>query len=387
MVNVMNGSVQALRRGNRERLIGLLRDRGPMHRAELARQAGVSRTTVSNIVADLLEEKLIEPVESSEKIGRGSGLLALSHQLGFLAGMDFSLGAVSVVVTDLSQRVVAEESATLDLDHSAEDQLEAGAAILRRLAAAQGVTTAELVGVGLGVPAMIDQESGAPIGAGVGRAPWSNVDAAAELSSRIDTPVVAENTTRLFALAESARGVAADVADVVYVKLSYGVGSALILDNSLYRGSLGSAGELGHVTIDHDGPLCRCGGRGCLQVYAGGVALLAALAEVRGHEVDFPELIEAVNADDRVAIRLVEDAASATGRALGNVCNLLNPSMIVVAGELAEAGTTLLESLSTALQRTCTPAASRRLQIVPSQLGLTGGALGGVALIASQQLS
>jgi predicted NBD/HSP70 family sugar kinase len=194
-------------------------------------------------------------------------------------------------------------------------------------------------------------------------------------------PVALDNTARLAGLAELMWGAGAGVRNAVYVKMSYGIGTGLLFDYRILRGAIGAAGELGHFSVDYDGPVCPCGNRGCLELYASTRAIVAALQPVRGPAVTLQSAIAAARHGDRACARVIADAGRLTGRALANVCNLLNPELVIVGGDLAEAGDILLDPIREAVSAQALSLVSSSLRIVPAKLGSRAGAMGGVALV------
>jgi predicted NBD/HSP70 family sugar kinase len=380
------GSLQALRRGNSERLIQLLRENGPLHRAELARRAGLSRTSVSNLVADLMRRGLVVDVAaalgSSERRprGRAGELLSLNAAAGAALGIDYSKGEVRVVVANLAHEIRGAAIERLDPATGWPQRLAAGLVAVQRAREQAGVSADTFLGVGLGIPDPIDLSTGM-VGRSTAGPSWTGVHAADEFARRLGMPVALDNTARLAGLAELMWGAGAGARNAVYVKMSYGVGAGLLFDYQILRGAIGAAGELGHISVDYDGPVCPCGNRGCLELYAGTPAILAALRPVRGPAVTLQSAIAAARHGDRACTRVISDAGRLTGRALANVCNLLNPELIIVGGELAEAGDILLDPIREAVSAQALSLVSSSLRIVPARLGNKAGAMGGVALV------
>jgi len=189
-----------------------------------------------------------------------------------------------------------------------------------------------------------------------------------------------DNDANLGALGEYVWGAGQHSADLVYVKVATGIGAGIVLDGRLYRGSAGTAGELGHITLDARGPVCRCGNRGCVELSAGGRALLRH-ARVTHPQLDsLVELVELATLGDPGCRRLLADAGRQLGFALGGLLNLINPDRIVVGGELGAATELLLEPLRRGLADTAMAAAAAAAEVVSTELGARASALGGVAL-------
>jgi predicted NBD/HSP70 family sugar kinase len=168
---------------------------------------------------------------------------------------------------------------------------------------------------------------------------------------------------------------------VIYVKVSSGIGAGMVLDGRLHRGATGFAGELGHVPVQADGAVCRCGNRGCLETVASSDALLALLRPANGRDLTVKQLLELVAAGDLGARRVVNDAGRAIGRVLAGLCNVLSPSGIIVGGELSNAGAPLLAGIREAVDRSALPNVARAVEIKPGVLGERAGVLGALVLV------
>jgi predicted NBD/HSP70 family sugar kinase len=379
-----NGSLASLREGNRQRVIGALRERGAASRAELARITGLSRSTVSTIVADLLESGLADEREGQPQaeapVGRPPQMVSLNSSAGLALGIDFGHSHLRVAVSDLSHTVLAETWSEMDVDHSAEHGLDAAVTFVDEVLAEAGADRARVIGVGMGLPGPINRATGAVQAASI-LPGWVGVDAEGEASRRLGLPVEVENDANLGALAELVWGAGRGKSDVAYIKVSSGIGAGLISGGRLQQGVHGTAGEIGHTLVNGGGTVCRCGNRGCLETLASAAAITALLSQSRGEEVTTRRLLELAGAGDPAAQRLIGDAGGAIGVAVANLCNLTNPECVIVGGDLAAAGDLLLEPLARTVRRNAIPSAVEELELVPGVLGERAELLGALALV------
>jgi predicted NBD/HSP70 family sugar kinase len=204
------------------------------------------------------------------------------------------------------------------------------------------------------------------------------------MEARLGIPVALDNDANLGALGEKAFGAARGVDDLVYIRLSAGVGAGLIIDGQPYQGGLGVAGEVGHVLSDPHGPICRCGNRGCLETIASPVAVAALLERSLRQPVTVQRLLELVADGDRGARRAVAEAGEAVGQALSMVVNILNPELIVVGGDLAEAGDILLAPIAAAIERHSVAPAAAAVTVTAGMLGPRAEVLGAAALVLAK---
>jgi predicted NBD/HSP70 family sugar kinase len=369
------GSASALRAANRRRLLELLRAQGPMRQAELARASGLSPATVSAIARDLRDEGLLR--EDGDGDGRGAELV-LDRSAGVAVGVDFGHSHVRVAVADLAHTVVGEAEQRLDIDHAAAEGIACAGRLVRRLLDEAQAPADRVAGVGMGLPGPMIEATG-EVGDSAILPGWIGAHPHELLRAELDLPVRVENDANLGALAETVWGAGRGCGDLVYVKVATGVGAGLVLDGRLYHGAMGTAGELGHVTIDPDGPVCRCGNRGCLETFAGADAVLDPLRRHRG-ELTLAQVLAAAAEGDAGCRRVVADAGRALGVAIAGVANLLAPERVIVGGELSGAGDVLLAPLRETFARSAI-AAVRKVPVVAGVLGDRAEVLGAVALV------
>jgi predicted NBD/HSP70 family sugar kinase len=381
-----SGSLTSLREGNRKRVFDALRERGVASRAELARITGLSRSTISTIVADLLDDGLATeredegPATQEAHTGRPPVMISLDSSAGLVLGIDFGHRHLRVAVSDLSHTVLAETWGEMDVDHSAEHGLDSAAEFVARVLDEGGVDRGRVIGVGMGLPAPIDRATGAVQSSSI-LPGWVGVDAAAEARRRLEMPVEVDNDANLGALAELVWGAGQGRTEVAYIKLATGIGAGFISGGRLHHGVGGTAGEIGHTVLAEGGPVCRCGNRGCLETLASTRAITDLLSTSRREQISTRRLLELSAAGDAAAQRLIGDAGRAVGVAVANLCNLLNPECVIVGGDLSAAGNVLLDPIRRSVRRNALPSAVEELEIVPGVLGERAELLGALALV------
>jgi predicted NBD/HSP70 family sugar kinase len=315
--------------------------------------------------------------------GRPPILLSFDASAGAAVGLDFGHSHLRVAVSDLASTILAERTRPLDTDHDAQAGLEMAVELVVETLADAGVSRDAVIGAGMGLPGPVDQGAGT-VGSSAILPGWIGMTAADELRERLGFPVIVDNDANLGALAEAAFGAGRDAGDLVYLKISSGIGAGLILNGRLYRGSAGLAGELGHVLVDPEGIVCRCGNRGCLETVAASGALVDRLRETRGEDVSIEGVLELARSGDAVARDLVYQAGRALGTVSATLLNLLNPEMLVVGGQLAAAGDLLLDGVRESVARAALPETSRGAKLVAGVLGDRAPVLGALALVVSE---
>jgi predicted NBD/HSP70 family sugar kinase len=348
-----------------------------MTQADLARASGLSPATVSSIAHELRDEEWVVDEQPGRARGRA---LALSRDAGLAAGIAFGHSHVRVAIADLAHTILAETSEPLDTDRgSAGEGIALGASLLRRLIAENEIDTRLLAGVGMALPGPLRRDTG-ELGDSAILPGWIASRPSELMRDELGLDVSVENDANLAALAEIVWGAGRGASDLLYVKVSTGVGGGLILGGRLYHGNAGTAGEIGHTIIDETGPICRCGSRGCLETFAGSEAILEPLRRRHGPDLTIRQVIAMAENGDAGCRRVIADAGSAVGRSVATACNLLAPERVVIGGDLARAGDLLLHPVRAAVDR-ATIGAVREIPVTTGTLGERADVLGAVALV------
>jgi predicted NBD/HSP70 family sugar kinase len=367
----------------RVRVLRALTERPRLSRAELVQRTGLARATVGSVVYDLIEAGLVR--ESGEgptasRTGRPPQLLSLQPDAAYALGLDVGHEHVRTVVTDLVGTIRSDRSAPLAVDHDPQRALDTAAALIDAAVQEAGVRREKILGLGLGIACPVDKSTGELHADGI-MPGWVGVRPTDELAERTGLAVRIINDANAGVLAERRFGAARESGDVLYVRLSSGIGAGAVCDGRMLLGRDGLAGELGHVTVEPQGAVCRCGNRGCLETVASPTAIAALLARSWGRPVSSADLPELLRGGERGTLRAVADAGEAVGRALACAVMLLNPELIVVGGDLVTAGEALFEPMRRALGRATMSSQNHALRIVPGALGDSAGVLGAAALV------
>ncbi len=308
--------------------------------------------------------------------GRGTAV-RISRQAGLIAGLDIGHRHLRVAVGDLGGSVLTENRLPLAADHPYEQGLDMAEDMLDKLLSELHGSRGDVLALGMGLPAPIDA---AGLVAAASILPgWVGVDAQAVASDRFGCPVHLDNDANLGALAEHRLGAGAGHDCMVYLKVSSGVGAGLILDGRLFHGGGGTAGEIGHLTVDENGPICRCGSRGCLEAYTS-VNTVADLLSHQHPGASMAALVEAARGGDVAVRRAFEDVGTHLGWGVAMLANLINPSALVIGGDMAQAGDFLLESVRDGVRRHALASVSSTLTMSVSSLGDRSGVIGAMLL-------
>jgi predicted NBD/HSP70 family sugar kinase len=347
---------------------------------------------VSTVIFDLIGGGLVreQAAPTTEtKLGRPPLTLSLEPPAAYAVGVDIGHDHMRIILSDLVGTPIWDDSLDLDVDHSAEHTLAMATDLIDRALAETKTDRASILGIGVGIACPVERRTGQLRAEGI-MPSWAGRKPGDEFATRTGMRVQVINDANACVLAERRYGAAQIWDDVVYVRLSAGIGAGIVCDGQMLLGHDGLAGELGHVTVEPNGTVCRCGNRGCLETVASPTSIAALLSRSWGRRVTSAELAALIKEQDRGAVRAVEDAGEAVGRALAGTVMTLNPRLILVGGELAAAGEILLEPMRRALQRNTVGSHHRQLEISTSALDDTAAVRGAAALVladAPQQLS
>ena len=377
---------QHLRSWNAQTLVEALRHHGDMSRSELTRATGLSGTTVASILDELTRRGLISEDgtagdTTAQTRGRPAARIRLHRDAGLVLGIEVGREDVHVVLTNLGHDVLDHRQAAFPLDTPADEVLDLTAALVEKLMDLRS----PLVGVGVALPSPIDPADGR-VDPHI-LATWAGAPAADRFATRLSAPVLVENDANAEAMAELSLGAGRGLRHMIYVKVSWGIGGAIVVDGRLRRGSRNAAGELAHLQIRGAHRPCRCGRPACLGPAADGNALRHDLRAVHGRDLALEEIVRLARDGDLVAHRALDDSGRMIGQALAPVCNALNPEAIIVGGELGVAGSPLLDGVESGLRRATLPPVSEALQLRSAALGTAAGAIGAAGLVVRSEIA
>jgi glucokinase-like ROK family protein len=380
------------------RLLRLLRDDGPRSRAELGDVVQLSRSKLATELDRLVELGLVEGAGlAASRGGRRSGIVRLSPALRFVA---FDIGATSIDVAVLGGEldVLGHVTEECDVRLGATVVLDRALDLLGKLRD-EGLIP-QVHGTGIGVPGPVSFRDGMPVVPPI-MPGWDRFPVRDAIGQELGCPVLVDNDVNIMALGELHAGPARQVDDFLLVKIGTGIGCGIVVDGTIYRGVSGSAGDIGHIRIDDDGPVCACGNAGCLEAYFGGAALARdALAAARdGRSAHLAERLEqagdlnaadvaaALAAGDPEALRLVREGGRHVGQVLAGLVSFFNPGLVIISGGVAGLGHTLLAEIRSVVYRRSAPLATGNLPIVLTELPGTAGVIGAGRLISDHVFS
>lgn len=389
-----SADLSKMREFNKVLVLNVIRQAGRISRAAIAQRTRMSRSTVSSIINELLEADLVREVGTGRSRSRGGRrpiLLEFNSQAAYVVGVDLGATGMLVLLTDLEARPVVRLEEAFSVDEGPDVGIDRIVHLIDAAVAQAGLEMEQICGVGTGIPGPLEFSTGKtifpPIMPG-----WHGTPIRSRLQERLGKPVHVDNDANLGAIGEYWWGAGQGIRNLAFLKVATGIGCGLILDGEVYRGEVGSAGEIGHTVIEEDGPPCRCGSAGCLEALAAAPAILQAAREAdaalaRRDGLTLVQLIEEARDGHEVARRVFAHAGRRIGTALTSLVNLLNPGIIIIGGRVAQAGPLLLEPLRETVHRRALPVAMQRTRIVESKLGSEAIAIGAVTTVLQDLFS
>jgi predicted NBD/HSP70 family sugar kinase len=351
-VSYRTGATGLSRDLNRSAILRLIGLSGPIARTSIAKRLGLSPATVTSITRELIETGIVRIASRApSRGGRPALLLEIVGRAATAFGVKIAPDHLVGVLVDLDAEVITQFEERLDM--TAANSFEAAVEVIRRWLT-EAETQAPLLGIGLGVPGVVDGPGGTVTSPMIG---WRDFPLRDSLQSALGVPVLVDNDVNTLAISERLYGRGRDAEDFITLTLGRGIGLGIVARGDIYHGFGGGAGEFGHVTAVVDGPVCTCGKRGCLEAVVADPALLhAARARgVVGRRQGLAALRRKAEAGDADARAIYAQAATILGQAVAGLVNVLSPQLILISGEGTQAWAHFEESFEKSLHANLFP--------------------------------
>jgi predicted NBD/HSP70 family sugar kinase len=372
-----------VRATNLAAVLGYLRRQAPCSRAAIASGTGLNKATVTSIVSDLLDRRLVRETQQTQNhVGRPATLLVLDGSAYAAIGLEVSARGLTALAYDSAgQQVLRWHRAGPGVDAGPAKTIAAVAALARRAITTVQSSGRRVLGITVGVPGLVNRAGSVVLAAGLG---WRDVPLQADLAAalgRPDIPVTVDNDASLAVLAEHLYGPLADSANLIQLAGDTGVGAGIIVDGRPLRGHLGYVGEIGHLRLVADGPQCGCGRRGCLEALA---SLPAILARIDGltdpdPQIQLEHLIRRADDGEAAVTKILGEAGTHLGHGIAALVNILNPEYVVLGGAYALLAPHLSPAITKALQESAIAPDAGGCTVVASTFPHTATPLGATA--------
>ncbi|MEQ4715208.1 ROK family transcriptional regulator [Nonomuraea sp. B19D2] len=363
-------------------VLRFVREHAPCSRADIAASTGLNKATVSSLVADLIDRRLVRETGLTEnRVGRPATMLVLDGSPYAAIGVEINVDYVSAVATDLAGERLLTWRRSFCGGDSVNQGMAGVGAIVRRVVSRMAKEERQVLGLAVAVPGLVDVQGTVRIAPNLG---WRDADLGGDLAKALRDPgfpIQVDNDANLAALAEQRFGAHSGASDLIYLTGEIGVGAGIILDGRLRRGRLGFSGEIGHVQLDPDGPACHCGRRGCLEAMAGIGAVLGKDPSPAEIQVEIEESVRLARAGDAGTLATLESVGRSLGQGVSILANLLNPEVVILGGYYVPLAPWLLPAVQDELADRVIAAEAGGCQVVASTLGHDAAALGGAARV------
>lgn len=392
-----------VRESNLSSVLRLIHSQAPISRAQLAGITGLNKSTVSSLVDELIERRLVhETGSNSSGAGRPATMLEINSQVGLIVGVELGVDFVSVAVTDFMGNIIWRRREDASPNEGQQKMIDQTLRIVKEAMTAGKRKNTPFLGLGLATPGTVDIEKGVLIFAP--NLHWRNVPFRKIFSEQTKLNVFVENDANAAAVAEHLFGTARRCQDFLFVFAGVGIGGGLFLNGKLYRGKNGYAGEIGHSPImaEPSQTVCHCGNRGCWETYANQYSIIQrvqARLEVKRSSIipklmaehnsalTIPLIKQAAEAGDREAIDSFTEAGNAMGKGLAGLINIFNPEKIILGGPLSVAGEYLLPAIKETMSHHAMPEIDQQSEVLLSPFGPDASLIGAIAIVAYDILS
>ncbi|UOE94957.1 ROK family transcriptional regulator [Alkalihalobacillus sp. LMS39] len=394
----VTGSFKLMKSLNRTLVLNIIRKDGPISRAEIAKRTNLTPPTVTNIVNELFETGIIKESQMGQSSGgRKPILLTIEPTSHYVIGIDVGVHKVKVVLADLNASITNETITKIKQGITEAEFMQLLIENVYTMLDQANVSKEKIVGIGVGMHGMVDHIHGVALYAP--NLQLKNIPIKQTLEAEFSLPVTVENDAKALALGEKWFGYGADIENMVCINVGIGIGSGIILQNKLFHGKDGIAGEIGHTVIDENGPMCTCGNKGCLQTFSAGEAIRTRALEginkgkataiveiVQGNldKVDGEVVFKAAKAGDAFAKEVLTESGKYLGMSIANLINVLNPELVVLSGGVSRAGDFLLQPIRSIVEKRVLTPSAKDTTICLSKLGQQGTVIGAVTLVLAE---
>ncbi|MCO4850688.1 transcriptional repressor XylR [Bacillus vallismortis] len=357
---------------NQKLLLKEILKNSPISRAKLSKKTGLNKSTVSSQVNTLMKENLVFEIGQGQSSGgRRPVMLVFNQKAGYSVGIDVGVDYINGILTDLEGTIVLDQHHHLECN-SPEITKDILVNMIHHFMTHMPQSPYGLIGIGICVPGLIDEDQKIVF---TPNSNWRNIDLKPFIQETFNVPVFIENEANAGAYGEKVFGAAKNHENIIYASISTGIGIGVIINNHLYRGVSGFSGEMGHMTIDFNGPKCSCGNRGCWELYASEKALLTSL-QTKEKKVSAQHIIDLAHLNDIGTLNALQHFGFYLGIGLTNILNTFNPQAIILRNSIIESHPMVLHSITSEVSSRVYSQLANSYELLPSSLGKSAPALG-----------
>jgi len=368
---------------NQKLILDEILKNSPVSRATLSEITGLNKSTVSSQVNTLLEKDFIFEIGAGQsRGGRRPVMLVFNKNAGYSIGIDIGVDYLNGILTDLEGNIILEKTSDLS-SSSASEVKEILFALIHGFVTHMPESPYGLVGIGICVPGLVDRHQQIIFMPNLN---WNIKDLQFLIESEFNVPVFVENEANAGAYGEKVFGMTKNYENIVYISINVGIGTGLVINNELYKGVQGFSGEMGHMTIDFNGPKCSCGNRGCWELYASEKALLASLSKEEKN-ISRKEIVERANKNDVEMLNALQNFGFYIGIGLTNILNTFDVEAVILRNHIIESHPIVLNTIKNEVSSRVYSHLDNKCELLPSSLGKNAPALGAVSIVIDSFLS
>ncbi|WBL40938.1 ROK family protein [Bacillus velezensis] len=357
---------------NQKLLLNEILKNAPISRAKLSEMTGLNKSTVSSQVNTLMKENLVFEIGQGQSSGgRRPVMLVFNRKAGYSVGIDVGVDYINGILTDLEGTIVLDQHHHLECS-SSEITKDILIEMILHFIANMPQSPYGLIGIGICVPGLIDKNQKIVFAP---NSNWRDIDLKSFIQEKFNVPVFIENEANAGAYGEKVFGAAKNHDNMIYASIGTGIGIGVIINNDLYRGVGGFSGEMGHMTIDFNGPKCSCGNRGCWELYASEKALLTSLQTIE-KKVSTQDIIDLAHLNDIETLHALQNFGFYLGIGLTNILNTFNPQAIILRNSIIESHPMVLHSIKSEVSSRVYSHLDNSYELLPSILGKNAPTLG-----------
>lgn len=383
----ISGDISLVKKLNKRAVLTIIKEFGPLSRTSIAKKARLNKATVSTLVHELLEIDIIKEIGIGKSTGgRRPILIMINDDSGCIIGVDLQPGHLSILLTNLSNRVIWHKKTPIKINDSTEYIFSQMEDLINKAIENSPETSLGILGVGIGVPGIVDyRKSELLIAPNLN---WHNLNLKSYFEDKINLPIFIDNEANVAALAEQLYGNHINSNSLIYISAGTGIGVGLILNGALYRGSKGYSGEFGHMSIERFGLKCPCGNQGCWEMYASEKSFMREIKkDNKYNDKSFSDYMSEDSLKSHEVIGQLNEVGINLGIGISNIINSFNPEVIIIGNTLAQAGNLILNPIIETVESRLINYINHEVDIKLSTLGEESRALGAASMVLSNLLN
>lgn len=387
---IITGDQYLVKKINKSIVLETIKNKHPLSRAQISEVTGLNKGTVSTLVNELIAENFVYEIgPGASSGGRRPVMLLFNKVAGYAIGVDLGVNYILTVLTNLQGEIIEEKMIPLN-NLSFDFVISTLINSIQSMVKSAPESTYGIVGIGIGIPGIIDDQGTVLFAPNLG---WENTNIKEIVSNQFNIPVTINNEANAGALGEKLFGIGKHVSNLIYVSAGIGIGTGIILNNELYKGSSGFSGEMGHFTIEVNGKKCRCGNKGCWELYASENALLeqarslSIFRDDQKTDISLEKLVQLADEGNTAVIHLFNTIGEYLGLGLINIINTFNPELIIIGNRLTAAEKWIMNPIKRVIESRSLPFHQKGLNIAFSNLKTYSCALGASSVAISNFFS